>query len=76
VSFYFIDLQNVDSIMDKQYQKQNKQQSEALATAVREEMQTEFSSGMSVMQESTVRSVRDAVRENFTQHMSDISGIR
>ncbi|XP_031786817.1 enhancer of mRNA-decapping protein 4 [Nasonia vitripennis] len=69
-------LQNVDSIMDKQYQRQNKQQSEALANAVREEMQNEFSRGLSMMQENTIRSVRDSVRENFTQHMSDISGIR
>lgn len=70
------DLQNVDSIMDKQYQRQNKLQSEALANAVREEMQNEFTRGLTAIQENTVRSVRESVRENFTQHMSDISGIR
>ncbi|XP_058807631.1 enhancer of mRNA-decapping protein 4 [Phymastichus coffea] len=69
-------LQNVDSIMDKQYQRQSKTQSEALASVVREELQSEFCKGLSMMQENTVRSVRDCVRENFTQHMSEISGIR
>lgn len=72
----YLDLQNVDSIMDKQSQRHNKEQSEALASAVREEMQNEFCKGLSMIQENTVRSVRDCVRENFTQHMSEISGIR
>ncbi|KAJ8686594.1 hypothetical protein QAD02_022388 [Eretmocerus hayati] len=69
-------LQNVDSMMDKQYQKQNKLQSDTLTKVIREEMQNEFTRGLSAMQENTIRSVRDSVRENFTQHMSDISGIR
>ena len=76
VILFCVDLQNVDSIMDKQYQRQNKQQSEALAAAVREEMQCEFSKGMTQIQENTIRSIRDSVKDNFTQHMSDISGIR
>ena len=62
--------------MEKQYQKQNKQQSEALAKIVREELQSEFSRGLSAIQENTIRSVHDSVKENFTQHMSNISGIR
>lgn len=62
--------------MDKQYQRQNKLQSEALSTAVREEMQNEFTRGLAAIQENTIRSVRESVKENFTQHMSDISGIR
>ncbi|XP_014208396.1 enhancer of mRNA-decapping protein 4 [Copidosoma floridanum] len=69
-------LHNVDGIMDKQYQKQNKHQSEALTSAVREQVQTEFSRGLTMIQENTIRSMRDSLKENFTQHMSDISGIR
>lgn len=62
--------------MDKQYQRQNKLQSEALAAAIREEMQNEFSRGLAAIQENTIRIVRESVKDNFTQHMTDISGIR
>lgn len=62
--------------MDKQYEKQNKQQSEVLTKTVQEEVRTEFLRGLSMIQENTIRIVRDSLKENFTQHMSDISGIR
>ncbi|KAL7302340.1 hypothetical protein TKK_0005001 [Trichogramma kaykai] len=68
-------IQNVDTHIDSQYQRHNKLQSDLLATTIREQMQNEFSRGLSAMQENTVRSVRDSVKENFTQHMSNLSGI-
>ncbi|XP_043498767.1 enhancer of mRNA-decapping protein 4 [Polistes fuscatus] len=69
-------LQSVDSIMDKQYKQRNEQQTEALSLSVREEIRSEFSRGISSMQEDTVRIVRESIRENLNQQLNEISGAR
>lgn len=69
-------LQNVDIIVDKQYQQRNEQQSEALSTLVREELRNEFSRGLSTLQEDTVRIVRESIRDNLNQQLNEISGAR
>lgn len=76
LNVFFLDIQNVDSITSKHYQKLNEQQSESLVSGVREQMQSEFARGLSVLQESTLRIIRDSIRESFTQHFTDISGAR
>ncbi|XP_046413774.1 enhancer of mRNA-decapping protein 4 [Neodiprion fabricii] len=69
-------IQNIDSMADKQRQRRNEQQSEALAATVRQELQNELSKGLRVMQEGTTRVVRDTIRENLSQHLTEISGAR
>ncbi|XP_012276185.1 enhancer of mRNA-decapping protein 4 [Orussus abietinus] len=69
-------LQNVDLMTEKQCQRRNEQQSEALAASVREELQTELARGLSALQESTLRTIRDTMREHLSQHLSEITGAR
>ncbi|XP_048508923.1 enhancer of mRNA-decapping protein 4 isoform X4 [Athalia rosae] len=69
-------IQNVDAVADKQRQRRNEQQSEALAATVRQELQNELTKGVRVIQEGTTRVVRDTIRENFSQHLTEISGAR
>lgn len=69
-------LQNVYTLADKQYQERNEQQSEALSALVRDELQTELSKGLSELQEGTIRTIRDAIRENLNQQFTEISNAR
>ena len=69
-------MQNVDSVMERQCQKRNDQKNEALIAIVKEEMHSGLTRGLSALQEGTMRTIRDCVRENLTQHLSDISGVR
>ena len=39
-------------------------------------MQAEFSRGLTLLQENTLRTMRDSIKESFSQHFSDISGVR
>ncbi|XP_076244634.1 enhancer of mRNA-decapping protein 4 homolog Ge-1 isoform X2 [Calliopsis andreniformis] len=69
-------LQNVDSIINKQYQQRNEQQSEALSALVREELQTELSRGLNTLQEGTLRTVRESIRDNLNQQLTEITNAR
>lgn len=69
-------IQNVDAVADKQRQRRNEQQSEALAATVRQELQNELTKGIRGIQEGTTRVVRDTIRENLSQHLTEISGAR
>lgn len=76
ITFPFIDLQHIDTIIDKQYQRHNEQLSETLSTLVREEMQTELNRALTTMQDNTIRAVRDSIRENLNQQLTEISSAR
>ncbi|XP_032678141.1 enhancer of mRNA-decapping protein 4 [Odontomachus brunneus] len=69
-------LQSIDAIIDKQCQRRNEQLSEALSTLVREELQTELNRNFRTMQDGTIRAIRDSIRENLSQQLSDISSVR
>lgn len=69
-------LQNVDAIADKQYQQRNEQQSEALSALVREELQTELNRGLIILQEGTIRTIRDSIRDNLNQQLTEITNAR
>lgn len=73
---FFIDLQNVDAITDKQYQQRNEQQSGALSALVREELQTELSRGLTTLQEETIRTIRESIRDNLNQQLNEITSAR
>ncbi|KAG7201645.1 hypothetical protein KM043_004376 [Ampulex compressa] len=66
-------LQNIDVATEKQYQQRNEQQSEALSSLVREELQTELNKSLTNLQEETVRTIRDTVRENLSQQLAEIT---
>ncbi|XP_014468232.1 PREDICTED: enhancer of mRNA-decapping protein 4 isoform X2 [Dinoponera quadriceps] len=70
------DLQSIDAIIDKQCQRHNEQLSEALSTLVREELQTELNRNFRTMQDGTIRAIRDSIRENLSQQLTDISSAR
>lgn len=72
----YIDLQHVDAIVDKQCQRRNEQLSEALSTSVREELQTELNRILTTTQDSTIRTIRDSIRENLSQQLTEISSAR
>lgn len=74
--FPFVDLQSIDAIIDKQCQRRNEQLSEALSTLVREELQTELNRNFRTMQDGTIRAIRDSIRENLSQQLTDISSVR
>lgn len=76
IIFSFIDLQHIDTIIDKQYQRNNEQLSEMLSTLVREEMQTELNRVLTTMQDGTIRTIRDSIRENLNQQLTEISSAR
>ncbi|CAK9806176.1 Enhancer of mRNA-decapping protein 4 [Anthophora quadrimaculata] len=69
-------LQNVDVIAEKQYQQRNKLQSEALSALVREELQTELNRGLNTLQEGTIRTIRDSIRDNLNQQLTEITNAR
>lgn len=62
--------------MEKQYKKRNDQQSEALALLVREELQNELTRGLSAIQEGTIRTIRETVRENLSQQLNEMTAAR
>lgn len=72
----YIDLQHIDTIIEKQCQHRNEQLSEALATSVREELQTELNRILTTTQDSTIRAIRDSIRENLSQQLTEISSAR
>jgi len=76
ITFSFIDLQQIDTIIDKQCQHRNERLSEMLSTLVREEMQTELNRVLTTMQDNTIRAVRDSIRENLSQQLTEISSVR
>lgn len=76
ITFFFVDLQHIDTIVDKQYQRHSEQLSEMLSTLVREEMQTELNRVLTTMQDGTIRVVRDSIRENLNQQLTEISSAR
>jgi len=47
-----------------------------LSTLVREEMQTELNRVLTTMQDNTIRAVRDSIRENLSQQLTEISSVR
>ncbi|EZA49038.1 Enhancer of mRNA-decapping protein [Ooceraea biroi] len=69
-------LQHVDVTIDKQCQRRNEQLRETLSTLVREELQTELNRIMTTIQDGTIRAVRDSVRENLSQQLTEISSAR
>ncbi|XP_018043704.1 PREDICTED: enhancer of mRNA-decapping protein 4 [Atta colombica] len=69
-------LQHIDAVIDKQNQRHNEQLSETLSTLVREEIQTELNRILTTMQDSTIRVVRDSIRENLNQQLTEISTAR
>ncbi|XP_076383494.1 enhancer of mRNA-decapping protein 4 homolog Ge-1 [Megalopta genalis] len=69
-------LQKVEAIADKQYQQQNEQQSEALAGLVRKELQTELNRGLSTLQEGTLRTIRESIRDNLNHQLNEITNAR
>lgn len=74
--FRFIDLQNVEVIANKQYQQRNEKQSEALSALVREELHTELNRGLDALHDGTIRTIRDAIRDNLNQQLTEISNAR
>ncbi|OAD54594.1 Enhancer of mRNA-decapping protein 4, partial [Eufriesea mexicana] len=66
-------LQNVDTIIDKQYQQRNEQQNEALSSLVREELQTELNRVLIILQEGTIRTIRDSIKDNLNQQLTEIT---
>lgn len=66
----------MDAIADKQYQQRNEQQSEALSALVREELQTELNRGLIILQEGTIRTIRDSIRDNLNQQLTEITNAR
>jgi len=76
VTFFFLDLQHIDTVIDKQNQRHNEQLSETLSTLVREEVQTELNRVLTTMQDNTIRAVRDSIRENLNQQLTEISTAR
>lgn len=75
-NIFFIDLQHIETIIDKQYQRNNEQLSKVLSTLVREEMQTELNRVLTTMQDGTIRTIRDSIRENLNQQLTEISSAR
>lgn len=75
-TFLSIDLQHIDSVVDKQLKRRNEQLSEALSTLVREELQTELNRISTTIQDNCVRAVRDSIRENLNQQLTEISSAR
>ncbi|XP_076751007.1 enhancer of mRNA-decapping protein 4 homolog Ge-1 [Xylocopa sonorina] len=69
-------LQHVETIADKQYQQRNEQQREALSALVREELQTELNRGLTTLQEGTIRIIRDSIRDNLSQQLTEITNAR
>nr|XP_034172470.1 enhancer of mRNA-decapping protein 4 [Osmia lignaria] len=69
-------LQNVEVIANKQYQQRNEKQSEALSALVREELQTELNRGLNALHDGTIRTIRDAIRDNLNQQLTEISNAR
>ncbi|XP_031827294.1 enhancer of mRNA-decapping protein 4 homolog Ge-1 [Nomia melanderi] len=69
-------LQKVEAIADKQYQQRNEQQSKALSGLVREELQTELSRGLSSLQEGTLRTIRESIRDNLNHQLNEITNAR
>lgn len=63
-------------IADKQYQQRNEQQSEALSVLVREELQTELNRCLTSLQEETIRTIRDSIRDNLNQQLTEITNAR
>ncbi|XP_076177594.1 enhancer of mRNA-decapping protein 4 homolog Ge-1 [Ptiloglossa arizonensis] len=69
-------LENMSVIADKQYQQRNEQQSEALSVLVREELQTELNRCLTSLQEETIRTIRDSIRDNLNQQLTEITNAR
>ncbi|KZC10882.1 PREDICTED: enhancer of mRNA-decapping protein 4 [Dufourea novaeangliae] len=69
-------LQSVEAIIDKQYQQRNKQQSEALSGLVREELQAELSRGLTSLQEGTLHTIRESIRDNLNHQLNEITNAR
>lgn len=74
--YIFTDLQKVEAMADKQYQQRNEQQSKALSGLVREELQTELSRGLSSLQEETLRTIRESIRDNLNHQLNEITNAR
>lgn len=66
----------MDTVVEKQCQKRYDQKSETLVSVVKDEMHAALTRGLSVLQEGTLRTIRESMRENLTHHFSDISGVR
>lgn len=69
-------LQHIESIIDKRYQRYNEQLNEMVSTLIREEMQIELNRILTTMQDNTIRAVRDSIRENLNQQLTEISSAR
>ncbi|XP_066583483.1 enhancer of mRNA-decapping protein 4 [Prorops nasuta] len=69
-------LQNVEAVTEKQNQRRHEQQSEALANLIRQELQSELTRGLNLMQEGTIRTVRDSIRDNLSQQLTEITTAR
>ncbi|XP_076633941.1 enhancer of mRNA-decapping protein 4 homolog Ge-1 isoform X1 [Colletes latitarsis] len=69
-------LQNIDVITSKQYQQRNEQQSEALSALICEELQTELNRCLTALQEETIRTIHDSVRDNLNQQFTEITNAR
>jgi len=75
-TFLFIDLQHIDAVVDKQLKRRNEQLSEALSVLVREELQIELNRVSTTIQDNCIRAVRDSIRENLNQQLTEISSAR
>lgn len=47
-----------------------------LSTLVREEMQTKLNRVLTTIQDGTIRTIRDSIRENLNQQLTEISNAR
>ncbi|XP_078048281.1 enhancer of mRNA-decapping protein 4 homolog Ge-1 isoform X2 [Augochlora pura] len=70
------DLEKMEAITDKQYQQRNEQQSEALTGLVHKELQTELNRGLSTLQEGTLRTIRESIRDNLNHQLNEITNAR
>lgn len=73
-------MQNVDAVIDKQCQRRNEKQSEALSVVIREGLQSEMSKALTTIQDSIIRitreGIRDSIRENLNQQLTEINSVR
>ncbi|XP_012532594.1 enhancer of mRNA-decapping protein 4 [Monomorium pharaonis] len=67
---------HIELIVDKQFQLYNDQLSKILPTLIHDEVQTELNTVLTAMQDSTIRAVRDSIRENLNQQLTEISNAR
>ena len=81
--FFHADLQNVETLVEKQINRRIEHQNETMmtligstASVVREEVHADVAKCVTTLQEDIARTIRDGIRDNLNQQFIDMAGAR